>query len=228
MSVSRFWLAVVLGLSMSLAHGSEEPRYDRIHFQVERSLDVDNDRMQVMMSAQAEADDPARLARTVNQTMEWALSVAGDREGMQVRTGNYQTYPVRDKEKVVAWRGSQDLIIQGEDIPAISALVGELQSRLQVKSMGFTVSDEARRRAEETLIETVLEAFRDRARHVQRLMNARNYRLVDASIQTGGQYPGPVPMLRAQAAYESSVPAVQAGQSQVSVTVSGSIELVMP
>jgi predicted secreted protein len=62
---------------------------------------------------------------------------------------------------------------------------------------------------------------------VQRIMGAKGYRLVSASIQTGGHFPGP--MLRAQVAMaEFAPPAVQAGESEVQVTVAGSIELTMP
>jgi predicted secreted protein len=62
---------------------------------------------------------------------------------------------------------------------------------------------------------------------VQRIMGASGHRLVNASIQTGGHFPGPV--LRAQvASAEMAAPAVQAGESEVRVTVAGSIELIMP
>jgi predicted secreted protein len=206
---------------------AEEPRYQQLHFQVERSQQVGNDLMQVWLTAQAEGSDPARLARTINESMDWALALGAQHEGMRIETGNYQTQALREKERVRGWRVSQDVHIEGADIPAISALVGELQERLQVKSMGFSVSDEARRDAEERLIEAALRAFQERAQAMQRILGASGHRLVSASVQTGGHFPGPV--LRAQAATaEFSAPAVQAGDSEVRVTVSGSIELIMP
>jgi predicted secreted protein len=206
---------------------AEEPRYQQVHFQVERSQQVGNDQMQVWLSAQAEGSDPARIARTINETMDWALALGAGREGMRLKTGNYRTQALRDKDKLRGWQVSQDLHIEGTDIPAISALVGELQERLQVRSMGFSVSAEARRDAEEQLIEAALLAFQERAAHVRRIMGAKDHRLVNASIQAGGHFPGPV--LRAQvASAEMSAPAVQAGESEVRVMVSGSIELIMP
>ncbi len=225
----RAWLGAGLCLFMVVAQAADEQRYDRLHFQVERSEQVANDRMQVWLTAQAQGDDPAQLAKTINQSMEWALATARERAGTRIKTGNYQTYPLRDKDQVQSWQASQDLLIEGADIPAISALVGELQARLQVKSMAFTVSDEARRSAEERMIEVALQAFQARAANLQQIMAAKGYRMVEANIQTGGRFPGPVSMLRAQtASFEASMPAVQAGDSEVSVTVSGSIELVMP
>ena len=226
MEVMRVWLAASLMLLWMTVQAGE-PRYQQLHFQVERSQQVSNDLMQVWLTAQAEGSDPARLARAINEIMDWALALGAQRDGMRIRTGNYQTQALRDKEKVRGWQVSQDLHIEGTDIPAISALVGALQERLQVKSMSFSVSPEARRAAEGQLIEVALQAFQERSQAVQRIMGATGYRLVSASIQTGGHFPGPV--MRAQlATAEFSAPAVQAGDSQVQVTVAGSIELVMP
>lgn len=226
MVTMRYWLAAGLML-LCMSAQAEEARYQQLHFQVDRSQEVGNDLMQVWLSAQAEGTDPTRLARTINETMDWALALGAGREGMRIKTGNYQTQALRDKDKLRGWQVSQDLHIEGADIPAISALVGELQERLQVKSMGFSVSPEARRAAEEQLIEEALKAFQERSQAVQRIMGAKGYRLVSASIQTGGHFPGP--MLRAQVAMaEFAPPAVQAGESEVQVTVAGSIELTMP
>ena len=227
MGIMRIGLVMtLLGMFLS-AQAADEPRYQQLHFQVERSQQVGNDQMQVWLTAQAEGSDPARLARTINETMDWALARGGQSEGVRVKTGNYQTQALRDKDKLRGWQVSQDLHVEGTDIPAISALVGELQERLQVRSMGFSVSDAARRAAEEQLIEAALRAFQERADNVQRIMGASGHRLVNASIQTGGHFPGPV--LRAQvASAEMAAPAVQAGESEVRVTVAGSIELIMP
>ena len=227
MGVMRIGLVMALmGVFLS-AQAADEPRYQQLHFQVERSQQVGNDQMQVWLTAQAEGSDPARLARTINETMDWALARGGHSEGVRLKTGNYQTQALRDKDKLRGWQVSQDLHVEGTDIPAISALVGELQERLQVRSMGFSVSDAARRAVEEQLIEAALRAFQERADNVQRIMGASGHRLVNASIQTGGHFPGPV--LRAQvASAEMAAPAVQAGESEVRVTVAGSIELIMP
>ena len=228
MAVMRIGFMVGFMVLCLAVQAAEEPRYQQLHFQVERSQQVGNDQMQVWLSAQAEGSDPARLARSINETMEWALAHGAGRPGMRIKTGNYQTQALRDKDKLRGWLVSQDLHIEGTDIPAISALVGELQERLQVRSMGFAVSPEARRAAEEELIEAALQAFQARAASVQRIMGAKGHRLVSASIQSGGHFPGPV--LRAQmASAEFAAPAaVQAGESELRVTVAGSIELILP
>ncbi len=229
MASTKNWIVVLILLLMAQAHAGEAPRYRQISFQVERSEAVSNDRMQVLLVAQAQGGDPARLAQQVNESMDWALAKARGRTGLTVATGNYQTYPIHVQDRVKAWRALQELRIEGSDIPAVSTLVGELQGRLQVKTMGFFVSDDARRRTEEALMDTALEAFQTRARRIQAAMGASGYDLVNASIQTGGRYPGPEPMMRAQlASVEMAAPVVESGESRIQVTVSGTIELQLP
>ena len=78
---------------------------------------------------------------------------------------------------------------------------------------------------EDDLIAQALDAFRLRAELVRKQLAAKGYRIVDAAINTGGA--GPVPMLRAAVMEAASVapPAVEAGTSILSVTVSGLVEL---
>lgn len=202
------------------------PRYNQIHFQVERSRAVDNDRMQAVLSVTAEDADAARLADQINRTMDWAVKTAKTRRGIEVHSGNYRTYPVYSKDKIQRWRAAQELILEGMDFATLSSLTGQLQERLQVASINFTVSPARRAAVEDELIAQALDAFKQRAELVRKRLAAKGYRIVDAAINTGGGQPAPI-MLRAAAMETSSIapPAVEAGTSTLSVTVSGVIEL---
>lgn len=229
MVTTRIGTGVLLLMLCTLSYAGDVPRYRQISFQVDRSEAIANDRMQVVLAAQAEGGDPARLAQQVNETMDWALAKTRGRAGLTVATGNYQTYPIRVQDRVQGWRAVQELRVEGADIPAIGALVGELQARLQVKTMGFSVSEDARRKTEDVLMEEALQAFQARARRIQTAMAASGYELVNASIQSGSHFPGPQPMMHARlAGAEMAAPALESGESQLRVTVSGTIELQLP
>lgn len=202
------------------------PRYNQIHFQVERSRAVDNDRMQATLSVTAEDASAARLADQINRTMDWAVKTAKTRPGIEVRSGNYRTYPVYSKDKIQRWRAAQELILEGTDFAALSALIGQLQERLQVASINFSVSPARRATVEDELIAQALDAFKQRAELVRKRLAARGYRLVDAAINTGGAQSAPI-VMHAAAMEASSIapPAVEAGTSTLSVNVSGVIEL---
>ena len=202
------------------------PRYNQIHFQVERSRPVENDRMQAVLNLTAEDDNAARLADQINRTMDAALKTAKTRAKVEARTGSYRTYPVYNKEKIQRWRATQELLLEGSDFAELGSLIGQWQERLQVTSINFSVSPARRAAVEDELIAQALDAFKQRAELVRKQLAAKGYRIVDVSINTGGGQPVPI-MMRAAAMESASVapPAVEAGTSTLSGGVGGVIEL---
>jgi predicted secreted protein len=181
------------------------------------------------MKAYSENTDPSKLADQINQTMRWGLETAKKTAAIKVRTGAYQTYPVySEKNKVQRWRGQQELFLEGREVDKLSELVGTLQSRLQMQSMQFSVSPDARRKVQDVLIEEVLQAYKKRAELVSKSLGAAGYDIMNISIQTSGHiYPPPVRMESMRAVSKASVesPAMEAGTSRVSVQANGSIHL---
>jgi len=201
---------------------------DQVNFQVQAGRDVENDRVVAIISATAENRDPTKLAERINTDMNWAVQQVKDQSAIKTQSGSYQTYPVYDDKKIVRWRGRQDLQLESGDVDVLSQVLGELQERLQIQSLQFSVSPEKRSAVESALIEEALVAFRKRAALISRSLDAGDYGLVDMSIHTGGARQ-PIPM-RAEAAslasrVSSSAPAIEQGTSRVNVQVSGRIQL---
>ena len=209
--------------------GDAPAAYNRVRFEVRASEAVANDLMRVELAAEAQGPDPAAVAAEINEAMRWAVAEARRLKGIEVQTGAYYTAPVYLKGELKHWRGSQRLILSGQDREGLARLMGVLQRRLAVKSVGFRVSDAGRERLVERLTGEAIRAFRARAGRIAKDFGAKGYRLVAVSIGTGGREGGPVP-LRAQAlsAAESlPPPALEAGKSRITVTVAGTIELEM-
>ena len=203
--------------------------YNQVHLQSRQSESVSNDTMHVTLGTHAEQRDPASLARKINEDMEWALSKAKQVKGVKVSTGSYQTWPITNKNITTGWRGQQRLELESKDTESLARLAGELQDRLQIKSMNFTVSDDKRMAVENRLIEAALNAFKDRARIVGDNLQANGYRIVEINIGTSGQVPPVVYKARMAMAMEASAPvAVEGGESDIQVTVDGTIELFIP
>lgn len=219
-------LGVVSALSVA-ASAEHEDAKNRVSFAVERSRDVSNDWATAMIGVSAEDSDTARLANRVNETMRWALDTARSAKGVEVKSGGYQTQPVYEKGKIVRWSASQDLVLESSDVDALSELVGKLQQKLLLRSIGFSVSPEKRREIEDALIDEALAAFQARAKRVAAGLAARDYELVTLAIQTPGGG-GPVPVYRARAmAMESdfATPSFESGQSALDVRIDATIEL---
>ena len=222
------WLLAGAGLLVSAlptGAGEAEDIRDRVRFQVRVSEEVANDWMRVELAAEAQGRAPAEVAAAINEAMQWALAEARQVPVVEARTGNYFTGQVRDKDRPGRWHGSQRLILESGDQVALAALMGRLQQRLTVKAVGFSVAGKSRAQAVERLTTRAISTFRARAAKIAADFGARGYHLVSAAIATG-RSAEPAP-LRVQALAAVEVPpALEAGQGQVEVSVSGTIELV--
>ncbi len=220
---------LLLGLSLLApgpTHADEnEPPMNRVSFQIEASRDVENDLVTAVLATTEEDSNPATLADRINTTMTWALGTARTTEGIDVKSGAYNTHPVHDKTRIVRWRGSQSLILESADVEAISKLIGELQSRIQVQSVRFSISPKLRRAVQDELIVEALAAFKARAEIVRTNLDSAGYELVEISINTGGGGPVPVPGYKRAMAAEVAQPVFESGTNELSVHVNGTIEL---
>lgn len=219
---------VPLSVWAPLVSADKDKVEDQVNFQVQAGQDVENDRVVAILSATAENRDPTKLAERINTDMHWAVQQVKNQTAVKTQSGSYQTYPVYDDKKIVRWRGRQDLQLESGDVDVLSQVLGDLQERLQIQSLQFSVSPEKRSAVESALIEEALAAFRKRAALISRSLDAGDYGLVDMSIHTGGVRQ-PIPM-RAEAASlasraSPSAPAIEQGTSRVNVQVSGRIQL---
>jgi predicted secreted protein len=225
------WIAIAAAGLAALAAGAraaEDRPHRRVGFSVESSREVANDWMTAVVSVTHEDASAAEVAERINADMGWALGLAKSRSAVRSRTGGYSTQPVHDPKRggIRHWRGTQELVLEGSDVAALTSLLGELQSRLQLQSLGFSVSPERRRKIEDELVAEALAAFQARADLVRRTFGAPGYRLVEVHVGTGGGGPPIPPMMRAMAAEAAMAPpAVEGGTSEITATANGAIEL---
>jgi predicted secreted protein len=225
-------LLLFVMLAAQAAGADDDVRYNQVQLNAQASEQVSNDTMHVSLHSSGEHRDAAKLAQQINRDMEWALSLARQQAIIKASTGSYQTWPLDTKDNTATrgWRGQQTLQLESRDSKTLSQLVGLLQERLKVKSMNFTVSDEQRESVENRLIGHALDAFKARAQIVSGNLKAGSYRIVNLSIGTSAQQPPVIYQPRmAMSTMEAAAPvAVEAGESEVHVSVSGTIELVLP
>jgi predicted secreted protein len=223
-------LLLCLAVFASPGFADDELRYNQVRLQSRQTESVSNDTMHVTLQTYAEMQDPAKLATRINQEMEWAQAQAKQQQGVKVRTGSYQTWPVTRKEVTTGWRGQQDLILESRDTQALSRLTGQLQEKLQISSMSFSVSDEKRVTVENRLIDLALNAFKERARIVGDNLKADGYRIVELNVGTSTARPPMMHQARvaSMSAGASDAVAVEGGESDVRITVNGTIELQIP
>lgn len=221
-----FVCAVFLSLS-SLAFGDEKVQFNIVNLRAEQSRQVANDVMLVILQGSAQKNSSAEAASSVNQTLAWADPIISADDTVEHRTMNYQTRPVYQNKQIIGWSASQQLELRSSEIDNLTKMAGTLQERLQIVAMRFEVSPEKRAKELESLIVDGLEAFRARAELITRTMAAKDYRIVNISVDDNGGHVPYRAMVQAEAmAARTPAPRVEAGDSHLQVNVGGSIQLI--
>ncbi|MGM0564769.1 MAG: SIMPL domain-containing protein [Pseudomonadota bacterium] len=202
--------------------------YQLVNLQVEAQREVDNDTMTVVLEVSHQSESPSGVAEQINRDMQWAVEEAGKVDGVEQETRHYRTFPVYEKNRLRAWRGSQSLELTGTNFAALSELSRVLQERLQISGMHFSPSPDTREALEQHLIDEAIERFQARAEQVAEGFGARGYELVNIDINTQGSRPPGVYRNKSMMAMEAApdqAPAVEAGSTQISVSANGQIQL---
>ena len=222
-------LPLLLMLTSVAGAGESVPTYNRVHLSESARAEVENDLLVAVLFAQAEGRDPAGPADEVNRLMDWGLNLAQSHPEVKAQTLNYQTNPVYNKDRIRTWRVRQSLRLESRDSRVLGDLVGRLQESLQMESLGYQVSDELRRSHTESLTATALERFEARARHIAKTLGRSSYRIVEIRVDDAHRPPMPVARgMVFEAAMADAAPAparIEAGTSEIGISVSGEIEL---
>ena len=220
-------LLAMLFTARVVAHDTP-PAYDRINFQVNASQEVENDTLIAIMYYERSGQQPPTLADDVNRTITWALDQAKKSDAVKVQTLNYRQEPLYKNQKITGWKVRQSIRLESTDSAALSTLIGDLQSRLSVASLQYTVSPQARSSVENILISRALEKFEQRGKLIAGQLGRPDYRIVNINITTSGTAPIPVRMQAIATMAESrrvTAPSVEPGVQVVTVQVSGVVEL---
>jgi predicted secreted protein len=195
------------------------------------TTNVPNDRLQAWLRAEAEDASPAAAASQTNALIARALSEAKQFAAVKVATAGYSTQQIAEKGKPTRWRVTQSLTLDSPDFTQAATLMSRLQDQggLLLSGMGFSISEKTRREAEDSVTEQALKGWQTRAQQAALGLGFTGWRVGHVVVQTTG--PGPVyPQMRAQAmAAPAGAPvALEAGTTEVSVSVSGDAILEQP
>ena len=214
-----------LGLA---AAGAEENRpRDEVEIAASAERELPPDTFVASVYAEADGAHQREVAAKVNAAIAWALEQARAASGVTARTQQYYTTPIYDEHRITGWRARQSLRLEGRDAKALSDLLGVVQERTAIESLGSAVSTAARSAAEEALTNEAIARFQARASQVAAAFGRRGYRLGRVGISSaGGAEPPAIHAARAGAfADRAAPPPIEAGTQTLSVSVAGTIEL---
>lgn len=206
------------------------PTFDRVSFQVSAIEEVANDTLVAVMFQERDGQKPSTIADEVNRDIAWAVDLAKRTDGIKVQTLGYNQQPQYRNQTLIGWKVRQSIRLESTDTQALATLIGELQGRLSVASIQYSISHPARAEAEDRLITQALERFNHRGRLIADELGRPDYRIVNMDVTTDHAMPAPVRMRTAAVMADISVapPTLDSGVQEVTVRVSGTIELALP
>lgn len=185
-----------------------------------------NDLVRATVFAEAAGRTPGELAKQVNSLIAEALKTARPYPSVSTQSGSTSTYPSTSKDgKIEAWRMRSQLVLESRDSAAVSELLGKLQSFLGVSDLQLQPAPETRKQAENAAMLDALGAFQARARIIADALG-KAYRIKQIAVTTNAPIVQPLFRGAARATLAEAAPMpVESGESQVSATVAGQIEL---
>jgi predicted secreted protein len=234
------WVAsagLFLGTGGVCAFADEIPRPEGVvslsaFAQREASRDV----LSITLTAIRDANEANSVQTQLKQILDTALTEAKKSiqlPGLDVRTGAFSLVPrYGSNGRINGWQGAAELIIEGKDLQKVAQLAGKLQG-MNVSSVTASLSKEMREQYEAEVASAAIQKFRTRAASLAKDFGYRDYVVREVNVQTGDTGAGQNMLMtpsaaiaRADLSGTSSTPLpVSPGKSNVTVTVSGSVQL---
>lgn len=232
-------LPLILALSLPAASMAQPtPSYPTVDLSAEASRRAPNDMAIAQAYFEASGANAATVSTEVNSVIAKALELARSVPSVSARSGNVSSYPVYAQPTtpvvrgqggvgIEAWRMRAEIQLESRDMAAMAELIGKLQATLAVGSLSMQPAPETRAAVADQAATDAIDAFQARAKSVAATLG-KQYRIRHLAIDHSGGH-GPVqPLMRAMAmsADAASAPMpIESGDSEVTVRVSGTIEL---
>ncbi len=195
------------------------------------SVEVTRDLMAVTLTATREGSDAHAVQAALKQALDGALAEAKSvaKPGqVDVRTGNFSMYPrYSTKNALTGWQGTAELVIEGRDLQAIGQLAGRIQT-MTIARVTQGLSREQREKAEGSVMAQAISRYRAQAAQVTQQFGYSSYVIREVTVGSNDQGGAPVPMLASAKSMALTADAplpVEAGQTSVSVSVSGTVQM---
>jgi predicted secreted protein len=222
--------AVAAMAQPALAEETMRPPAGVLSLDARATTDVPTDVVHLTLAAEQEGADPTAISTALSQKAKDVIAQAKRTTGVDAESGGFTIYPSNDKNgRISAWRGRAEVKLESKDFTAVSKLAGQLSNQMQVQNIAFSLSREAREAVETKLIEQAIASFREKAQQTTKLFGYGSYTIRSVNVGRAGEV-SPMPrggmyMAKAMAADAAPPVPVEGGKTQVTVTVSGSVQM---
>jgi predicted secreted protein len=216
-------VALVLLLPIPAMAQTTEQQATVLHLSQTAERKVVRDFLRIELRVEEAGADPVALQSAINRRMVSALDRARQAQGVAVETGTYTVNQEEARNGPPRWRASQALILTGKAADAVLKLGGTLQSAgMLMSSLGYEVSPETVRGAEEDLTAEALAGLDQRAASIADRMHLSVLRYRDLRVGNAEIGAGPMPRFAAMA---MAAPVAEPGEAKIRLTVSAELLL---
>lgn len=185
---------------------------------------VANDTVTMSLYAEAEGPDASTVTRRLEGDAAPVLKTLQANKALRVRTTGLATYPVYEKTRLARWRGRYGLEVESNEIGQAASVL-EKTAPMLIGSTYFSISPAKRRVEENAAIDEAMKALRERADALRKATGHASYELKKLRVNYASAGPSyaPAPMARSmavQAAEDRVIPPMEAGEGNVTVTLS--------
>jgi predicted secreted protein len=226
--IRKIALMTVLALAPPLTAQAQSPHdmhhndgYTRLNLVESAQRSMKQDLLSVTLRVEGSGQDVVRLQSDINRRMAAALQRVRGVTGVRSETGGYFVYEERPQNQPARWRAQQALTISSKDSAIVLAQAGALQQDgLLLSGMGYRLTPESARTAEDELTTEALGRLRERANRIADLMEMSIVRMSQVTVGNvmGDQPRGDIMMMR-QAAPVAAPPVAEAGETTVQVRI---------
>ena len=219
-------LGLGLGDPAAAVAQDADQRATVLHLSQTAERTLARDLLRVELRVEETGSDPRAVQTAINRRMTAALDRARQAEGVRVETGSYHVGEERPTNRAPTWRGSQSLILKSKNADSTLKLVGALQSDgLSTASLGYEVSPETVRSAQDDLTAEALAALDRRAASIAAATHLAVLRYRDLRVGNAETEGRPVPRFGGAAMAAGAPPVAEPGEAVVRVTVEAELLL---
>ena len=227
---------VVAGLALAFtatvpARADTPPPQGVLSLTASASVEVTKDLLAITFSTTKEGADANAVQAQLKQALDAALAEAkkAARPGqLEVQTGTFSLYPRHaPKGGISGWQGTAEIVVDGRDMAAIGQLSGRITT-MTVARVAHRLSREATQKVDGEVVAEAIARYRAKAAEYAKQFGYAGYAIREVNVSTSEPQPGPVPMMRAQAATMSGAGealSVEPGKAQVTANVSGTVQM---
>lgn len=221
-----------LALTLTAQAATEAPPRERLSLSASASAEVMRDLLGVAFSTTREGADAAGVQTALKQALDTALAEArkAARPGqVDVQTGSFSLSPRYEPKtgKITGWQGSAELLVEGRDATAIAQLAGRITT-LSIARVGYSLSREAREKAEAEISSQAIARYRAKAADYARQFGYGGYTVGEVNVSSDEAMPRPMAAMAVRKMVSSSADEAlptEAGKATVTVNVNGTVQL---